>query len=108
MPIRTDRRILLAGLLLLCLCSPSGTQAQHSLSCQLVYFKVTLNANDNFERELGGGLLFRVRSEKNPGFAKARSGYTWLYTEHVLQADEGADFDFLQGSRGHAVPRDNH
>jgi dihydroxy-acid dehydratase len=36
------------------------------------------------------------------------SGYTWLYTEHVLQADRGADFDFLQGKRGHTVPRDSH
>ncbi|UQS27813.1 dihydroxy-acid dehydratase [Amycolatopsis thermalba] len=37
-----------------------------------------------------------------------RSGYTWLYTQHVLQADQGADFDFLRGSRGHQVPRDSH
>ncbi len=52
--------------------------------------------------------LERRRAAWSPPPAKARSGYTWLYTEHVLQADEGADFDFLQGSRGHAVPRDNH
>jgi dihydroxy-acid dehydratase len=37
-----------------------------------------------------------------------RSGYRWLYREHVLQADAGADFDFLTGSRGAAVPRDSH
>jgi dihydroxy-acid dehydratase len=36
------------------------------------------------------------------------SGYAWLYREHVMQADTGADFDFLRGSRGHAVPRDSH
>jgi dihydroxy-acid dehydratase len=36
------------------------------------------------------------------------SGYRWLYREHVLQADAGADFDFLRGGRGHAVPRDSH
>jgi dihydroxy-acid dehydratase len=36
------------------------------------------------------------------------SGYAWLYTQHVLQADEGADFGFLRGSRGHDVPRDSH
>ncbi|MFY9949430.1 MAG: hypothetical protein WA261_07480 [Candidatus Sulfotelmatobacter sp.] len=68
MPIRTDRKVLLAGLLSLCLCSPSSAQAQHSLSCQLVSFKVTLNANENFERELGGGLLFRLTSEKDSGW----------------------------------------
>ncbi len=37
-----------------------------------------------------------------------RSGYRWLYREHVLQADAGADFDFLTGSRGAAVSRDSH
>jgi dihydroxy-acid dehydratase len=42
-----------------------------------------------------------------PG-TKAQSGYTWLYIEHVLQADGGADFDFLVGTRGDAVPRDSH
>jgi dihydroxy-acid dehydratase len=26
----------------------------------------------------------------------------------VLQADEGADLDFLRGHRGAFVPRDNH
>ncbi|MQA11673.1 MAG: dihydroxy-acid dehydratase [Pseudonocardiaceae bacterium] len=33
------------------------------------------------------------------------SGYTWLYRQHVRQADTGADFDFLTGRRGHPVPR---
>ena len=37
-----------------------------------------------------------------------QSGYQWLYVHHVLQAEQGADFDFLRGSRGHAVPRDSH
>jgi dihydroxy-acid dehydratase len=36
------------------------------------------------------------------------SGYAWLYTQHVLQADQGADFGFLRGRRGHDVPRDSH
>ena len=36
------------------------------------------------------------------------SGYAWLYTQHVLQADQGADFGFLRGIRGHDVPRDSH
>lgn len=38
---------------------------------------------------------------------KAPSGYVWLYAEHVLQADGGADFDFLVGTRGDAVPRES-
>ena len=52
--------------------------------------------------------LARRREAWSPPAPKARSGYTWLYTQHVLQADAGVDFDFLQGARGHAVPRDNH
>jgi dihydroxy-acid dehydratase len=38
----------------------------------------------------------------------AATGYSWLYTQHVLQAHEGADFGFLRGRRGHAVPRESH
>jgi dihydroxy-acid dehydratase len=37
-----------------------------------------------------------------------KSGYQALYVKHVLQADRGADFDFLLGCRGHAVPRESH
>jgi dihydroxy-acid dehydratase len=45
-----------------------------------------------------------------PGFTPpaAASGYAWLHHEHVLQADEGVDLDFLRGARGHAVPRESH
>lgn len=68
MPIRNSRQSLLAGLISLCLLSPIGARAQRSLSCQIVSFKVTVNANDNYERELGGGLLFRVRSQKEGWF----------------------------------------
>lgn len=35
-------------------------------------------------------------------------GYRSLYLEHVLQADEGCDFDFLVGCRGADVPRHSH
>ncbi|MDR5861188.1 dihydroxy-acid dehydratase [Halomonas eurihalina] len=35
-------------------------------------------------------------------------GYRQLYIEHVLQADEGCDFDFLVGCRGADVPRHSH
>jgi len=36
------------------------------------------------------------------------SGYAKLYFDHVLQADRGADLDFLVGCRGSAVPRESH
>jgi hypothetical protein len=68
MSIRRGCHSLFAGLLLLCLLLPGCVFAQRSPSCQIVSFKVALNANDNYERELGGGLLFRVRSQKEPGW----------------------------------------
>ena len=37
-----------------------------------------------------------------------KSGYQALYVEHVMQASQGADFDFLLGCRGHQVPRESH
>jgi L-arabonate dehydrase len=36
------------------------------------------------------------------------SGYQRLYVDHVLQADKGADLDFLVGSRGAGIPRESH
>jgi dihydroxy-acid dehydratase/L-arabonate dehydrase len=42
---------------------------------------------------------------KNPADS---SGYRQLYVEHVLQADQGCDFDFLVGCRGAEVPRHSH
>ena len=35
-------------------------------------------------------------------------GYWKLYYDHVNQAHEGADLDFLVGKSGPFVPRDNH
>jgi dihydroxy-acid dehydratase len=36
------------------------------------------------------------------------SGYVRLYVEHVQQASDGADFDFLTGGRGLVVTREAH
>jgi len=38
----------------------------------------------------------------------ASRGWAKLYVDHVLQADKGADLDFLIGRTGSPVPRDNH
>ncbi|SCK52183.1 dihydroxyacid dehydratase [Streptomyces sp. WMMB 714] len=37
-----------------------------------------------------------------------RRGWERLYTEHVMQADRGADLDFLTGGSGDKVPRHSH
>jgi len=58
--------------------------------------------------EVDDAELERRRAEwvaPEPAF---KSGYQALYVEHVMQASQGADFDFLLGCRGHAVPRESH
>jgi dihydroxy-acid dehydratase len=35
-------------------------------------------------------------------------GWQRLYIDHVMQADQGADLDFLVGASGHEVTRDSH
>jgi dihydroxy-acid dehydratase len=42
------------------------------------------------------------------GFARPTRGWELLYVEHVMQADTGADLDFLLGSSGDKVSRESH
>ncbi|MCW2802403.1 MAG: hypothetical protein QOF52_3017 [Propionibacteriaceae bacterium] len=42
------------------------------------------------------------------GFANPARGWERLYVDHVLQADTGADLDFLIGSTGDRVSRESH
>jgi dihydroxy-acid dehydratase len=58
--------------------------------------------------EVDDAELERRRAEWVAPVPAFKSGYQALYVEHVLQADKGADFDFLLGCRGHAVPRESH
>jgi dihydroxy-acid dehydratase len=41
-------------------------------------------------------------------YAAPRRGWAKLYIEHVTQADQGADLDFLVGSSGDVVDRESH
>jgi dihydroxy-acid dehydratase len=50
----------------------------------------------------------RLESLAPPAAPSFIGGYRKLYVEHVLQADEGCDFDFLVGCRGSEVPRHSH
>jgi dihydroxy-acid dehydratase len=43
-----------------------------------------------------------------PSELETNRGYVRLYVEHVNQADQGCDLDFLVGGSGAAVPRDSH
>jgi L-arabonate dehydrase len=52
--------------------------------------------------------LARRRAKWKPPVPPMTRGYTRLYVDHVNQASEGADLDFLVGKSGADVPRDNH
>jgi len=52
-------------------------------------------------------LAERKKSWSPPRMASER-GYVNLYVKHVLQADQGADLDFLVGKSGDKVSRDSH
>jgi L-arabonate dehydrase len=52
--------------------------------------------------------LNRRRAAWTPPPPRATGGYQKLYIDHVMQADRGADLDFLVGCRGAEVTRDSH
>jgi dihydroxy-acid dehydratase len=52
--------------------------------------------------------MARRRAGWKPPRRVFERGYYRLYYEHVLQADRGADLDFLVGGSGAGVPRDCH
>lgn len=57
--------------------------------------------------EIDNETLARRRAEWTPPPRPDR-GWLKLYAEHVMQADKGADLDFLVGRSGAPVPRDSH
>jgi dihydroxy-acid dehydratase len=50
----------------------------------------------------------RRRSTWKPAGPPSDRGYYKLYYDHVMQADRGADLDFLVGGSGVSVPRESH
>lgn len=52
--------------------------------------------------------LTRRRAQWKMPAPVATRGYASLYVKHVMQADQGADFDFLVGKSGGKVTRDSH
>ncbi|WP_417458592.1 IlvD/Edd family dehydratase [Kordiimonas sp.] len=50
----------------------------------------------------------RAAGEYMPQVGKHKRGYYKLYYDHVLQAEEGCDLDFLVGSSGSVVERESH
>ena len=44
------------------------------------------------------------RGAWNPPPKRYERGYGWMFSQHILQADQGCDFDFLETSFGAPVP----
>jgi dihydroxy-acid dehydratase len=49
----------------------------------------------------------RLKSWQPPALTM-KGGYQQLYRERVMQANTGADLDFLIGCRGDEIPRESH
>jgi dihydroxy-acid dehydratase len=60
-----------------------------------------LASNDEIEKRL-------AQWRANRPASKYTRGYYKLYIDHVLQADRGADLDFLVGASGDVVERESH
>jgi hypothetical protein len=63
-------------------------------------------------RHRGRAVVFETIEDfktRQPPRAPMAGGYQRLYVDHVMQADQGADFDVLLGCRGCAAPqRESH
>ena len=80
---------------------PAGAGARTATSIELDVPKRRLHLH--VERRGAGAA---PRADWKPPTPPLTSGYWKLYIDHVLQADEGADLDFLVGQRGAFVPKD--
>jgi dihydroxy-acid dehydratase len=70
---------------------------------------ITLDvATRSLTMEVSDEELERRRAAWQPPSAHADRGWVKLYSEHVLQANRGADLDFLVGRTVSPVPRGNH
>jgi L-arabonate dehydrase len=65
-------------------------------------------ANRRLDLLVDQDVLAQRRVGWEPPPPHADRGWVRLYTEHVLQADRGADLDFLVGRSGDAVARHSH
>ncbi|MEM6344278.1 MAG: IlvD/Edd family dehydratase [Bacteroidota bacterium] len=65
-------------------------------------------ANRRLHLEVSEAVLAERRARWQAPEGPDPRGYVKLYVDHVNQAHEGADLDFLIGKSGAAVPKDNH
>jgi dihydroxy-acid dehydratase/L-arabonate dehydrase len=58
--------------------------------------------------DVSPGELEQRRKQWQPPANPMKGGYQQLYVERVMQANTGADLDFLTGCRGDGIPRESH
>ncbi|WP_339758653.1 L-arabinonate dehydratase [uncultured Hoeflea sp.] len=56
------------------------------------------------EMDVSEDELARRRTAWSAPVAKAGRGYGWVYAHHIMQADQGCDFDFLETGFGASAP----
>ncbi len=70
---------------------------------------ITLDVPNRVLRiEVSDEELAERRKSWAPPVHEMKGGWQSLYVEHVMQANKGADLDFLVGMRGHTVKRESH
>ena len=65
-------------------------------------------ANRSLNIDVSEEELKRRHAAWKPRAPSTDRGYVRMYIDHVLQADEGVDLDFLKGGSGSDVPRQSH
>ena len=58
--------------------------------------------------DVPNAIITKRLEEYLPVLPEIKSGYQKMYIDHVMQADKGADLDFLVGKRGAEVKRHSH
>lgn len=71
--------------------------------------EITLDVqNRQINLNVAQDVLDERKANWKPVHPISKRGYVKLYQETVMQANKGADLDFLQGGSGAPVPRDSH
>ncbi len=65
-------------------------------------------ANRRLHLDVPEDELEKRRAAWTPPAPHTDRGYVSMFMNHIMQADKGADFDFLIGNSGHEVPKPNH
>ena len=70
---------------------------------------IEVNVNEGILNLLVEENIIKKRlDEYEPILPQIKGGYQKMYIDHVMQADKGADLDFLVGKRGDKVKRYSH